>query len=257
MKHVGEYYLFVIAARLTVVVLFLLVPLRGAIAQLAPPERRSAPASTVLISSVFAAGTGGSPMTSANYRMLGTLGEAALPNNSTALSSTSYRLLPGFLAALPGGPRHAYLPLALRDYIRYFAGPCEVEPNDTYLTANGPLQSGASYCGHAIPEASDGYDRDYFSVYMLNPGTLTADLASYTSPGQLQLFYQVADKNHPPICVAAGGNYHIAYTGGAGWYYLLIATLGSRSSPYTLKVTYPSSAPIDCLPPSATTASPQ
>ncbi len=235
MKHASEYHPFVIAARLTVVVLFLLVPLRGAIAQLAPPERWSAPTSTVLISSVFAAGTGGRPMTSANYRMLGTMGEAALPNNSTTLSSASYRLLPGFLAALPGGPVHVYVPVLMCNYIRYFQGPNEVEENDTPAEANGPLQSNVYYHGYQDD------NKDYFSFYMFSTGSITVALTNTSGlRPQLLLYYQDDLKNsiqyapNPPFYLALSNRQ-------PGWYYIEVYTAGDFNSNhlYNLLVQYP------------------
>ncbi|MBN1920197.1 MAG: hypothetical protein JW892_03050, partial [Anaerolineae bacterium] len=132
-------------------------------------------------------------------------------------------------------PHHTFLPLVLRDYVRYFEGPWEVEPNNTYLQANGPLISSLDYRGYPNDE------RDYFSVYLRQPGSITIDLTGHTGQGlQLHLFYgppqvggSVRHDYEPP--------YQIIYNGQAGWYYIYIYTTGGYNSttPYTLRVTYP------------------
>src|SRR5690349_19183568 len=81
-----------------VVVLLMSAPLGSVVAQVASRQRPATAANTQLVSSVFAAGTGGSGMTSANYRMLGVLGQAGLPTNQTTLSSQNFQFQPGFLA---------------------------------------------------------------------------------------------------------------------------------------------------------------
>jgi len=53
------------------------------------------------VNGVLAAGVVTAALSSGAYRMIGTLGEVALPNNATTLSSDRYRVQPGFLAAEP------------------------------------------------------------------------------------------------------------------------------------------------------------
>jgi hypothetical protein len=128
---------------------------------------------------------------------------------------------------------NVYLPLTMRDYISYFEGPWEREPNNSYLEANGPLRSGRDYYGYP----NDA--KDYFSIYLRTSGKITIDLTNHTGTGvQLQLFYQtpgnvVGYDWAPP--------YHIEYTGPAGVYYIYIYTAGGYNTitPYTLRVTYP------------------
>jgi len=127
----------------------------------------------------------------------------------------------------------AYLPLTLRDYLQYFDGPWEAEPNNTYLQANGPLISGRDYRGYPDDE------RDYFSVYIRKPGPLTIDLTDHTGQAvQLQLFYQGIDNR---VAFDTAPPYTITYDGQPGWYYIYIYTGGGHNSttPYTLRVTYP------------------
>jgi hypothetical protein len=113
----------------------------------------------------------------------------------------------------------------------YFEGPWELEPNNSYLEANGPLRSSRQYYGYPNDQ------KDYFSVYLSGNGQITVDLTNHTGQGvQLLLFYQspnnrVGWSTTPP--------YHIEYTGLAGWYYIYIyAESGYNTiTPYTLRAT--------------------
>jgi hypothetical protein len=128
-----------------------------------------------------------------------------------------------------------YLPLALRDYVTYFAGPWEVEPNDSYLQANGPLMAGRTYSGYPNDR------KDYFSLYVRQPGEITVELAGHTGQGvQLQLFYQGID-NRVGFELVSSGQATIEHTGPAGWYYVYIFTESgyNSSTPYTLQASYP------------------
>jgi len=126
-----------------------------------------------------------------------------------------------------------YLPLVLRDYVAYFEGPWEVEPNNTYLQANGSLRSGQDYYGYSNDQ------KDYFSIYLRTGGQIVIDLSNHTGQGvQLQLFYQTAGN------LVAGdldAPYHIEYTGPAGLYYIYIYTAGNynSSTAFALRATYP------------------
>jgi len=129
--------------------------------------------------------------------------------------------------------KNLFLPLALRDFVAYFEGPFEVEPNDSYAQANGPLRTGRDYFGY--PDDA----KDYFSLSPFNAGTITITLSNYTGQGgQLQLFYQsvanrVAYDLDPP--------YQIVYNGAAGTYYVYLFTESGFNSatPYNLRVTLP------------------
>jgi hypothetical protein len=108
-----------------------------------------------------------------------------------------------------------------------------VEPNNSYLQANGPLRSGRDYYGYPNDE------KDYFSIYLRTGGTITIDLTNHTGQGvQLQLFYQSTNNR---VDYDLDAPYHITYTGPAGWYYIYIYTAGgyNTTTPYTLRVTYP------------------
>ena len=108
-----------------------------------------------------------------------------------------------------------------------------MEPNNTYLQANGSLRSGRDYYGYPNDQ------KDYFSIYLRTGGQIVIDLNNHTGQGvQLQLFYQTTGN------LVAGdldAPYHIEYTGPAGWYYIYIYTAGNynSSTAYTLRLTYP------------------
>ena len=130
-------------------------------------------------------------------------------------------------------PLRIFLPLTLRDFVSYFEGPWEQEPNNSYLEANGPLRSGQDYYGYPNDV------KDYFSIYLRTGGQITIDLTNHTGTGtQLQMFYQsVANR----VASDVEAPYHIDYNGQAGLYYIYINTAGSynTTTPYTLRVTYP------------------
>ncbi len=132
-------------------------------------------------------------------------------------------------------PYRVFLPALLKNVISYYTNEGETEPNNTYLQANGALESGRTYQGRHNDE------KDYYSVYLSDDDTpLNVDMGSPNDGTQIQLFYQVANADHrvgfdptPP--------YHIDYAGAAGWYYIYVYTnpayVGSQT--YTLTVTYP------------------
>jgi len=130
-------------------------------------------------------------------------------------------------------PCALYLPIVVKDYVSHFAGPWEVEPNNTWQQANGPLISGRAYYGY--PNDT----RDYFSIYTRRAGQITVSLTGHTGHGvQLQLFYQGINNRVDHDLEAP---YEITYSGPAGWYYILIYTESGHNehTPYTLRVTYP------------------
>ena len=126
-----------------------------------------------------------------------------------------------------------YLPVVLREYVPYYAGPCEREDNDSYQQVNGALYSGQDYYGY--PDDA----RDYFTIYLHTGGDISIDLTGHTGSGvQLHLYYQSVDNR---VKYVWSPPYHIEYTGPAGRYYVYIyAESGYNSTtPYTLRVTYP------------------
>jgi hypothetical protein len=118
--------------------------------------------------------------------------------------------------------------------VNYYTADEETEPNDTYLQANGALKSGQIYRG------AHNDERDYYSVYLSDAGTLDVDMGSPSDGTQTQLFYQIADVDHR-VGFDLAAPYHMAYAGSPGWYYIYVYTnpayVGTQT--YTLTVTYP------------------
>jgi len=148
----------------------------------------------------------------------------------------------GNLEALPSGSGdgacayqlyRVYLPLGLRNYVRMFAGPMELEPNDSYPEANGSIYSGQDYYGYPNDE------KDYFSFYMREGGDIDVKLTNHTGDAvQLQLFYQSTSNR---VAYDTSAPYHIQTSGTPGWYFVYIYTGGgyTQATPYTLRATYP------------------
>lgn len=155
--------------------------------------------------------------------------------DDSALGIVDYEPFLGASIIPPPAVATAWLPLFFNNYTNYFKGPWEVEDNDAYTQANGPLQSGVAYLGH--PDDA----KDYFSIYLSQPGQITIDRLPDSGVGsgvQVILFYQsIADVR----AVSQIPPYHIDYTGPAGWYYIYLYTASDYSSTavYTLTVTYP------------------
>lgn len=128
---------------------------------------------------------------------------------------------------------YSYLPSIMNNFVYYFEGPWEVEPNNDWLHANGSLRSGKNYYGY--PD-----EKDYFSFYMRKSGPIAVDLTNHTGQEvQLQLFYQdinnrVAFVPKPPFQIDLANQ-------PPGWYYIYIYSKSghNQQNRYTLKVTYP------------------
>ena len=70
---------------------------------------------------------------------------------------------------------YAYLPTTMHQYVSYFEGPQEMEPNNGLgvSKANGPIRSGQQYLGR-FPEQNDLFDIYYF--YLDHKGTVQLEL---------------------------------------------------------------------------------
>lgn len=130
-------------------------------------------------------------------------------------------------------PKDVFLPLAVSDYINYFPGTQEAEPNNSYQEANGPLVSGISYSGLFNDE------RDFFSIYVQTAGQINIKLSTaITTEVQLQLFYQSTDNR---VGFDPSTPYEIIHNGQPGWYYIFIYSGINYPTPptYNLTATYP------------------
>jgi hypothetical protein len=114
----------------------------------------------------------------------------------------------------------------------------EFEDNDTRQTANGQVFTGTTYYGQPLD------DKDYFKVYLENPGTLAINMPNPPTgwPGQLQLI----NANTLEVVawdVVPSNGLNITYASATGgWYYIYIATPpGSYTSQwyaFTVTITY-------------------
>jgi hypothetical protein len=130
--------------------------------------------------------------------------------------------------------RFIYLPFVTNQQNLYFEGPFELEPNNKYHLANGPIRSGRDYQGY--PDD----DSDYFSFTSSAAGDITVTLTGHTGTGlQLLLYYNSVDNQVVPADITPP--YVITYNGAPGLYYVRIYTAGGYNSTtkYTLRVTYP------------------
>ena len=131
---------------------------------------------------------------------------------------------------------HIYLPVIYQNYIPYFEGAFEQEPNNTSAQANGLLHSGKAYQGYPND------NNDYFSFRTSKTGLITLNVNGHTAQGvQVLLYYQAATienriiiDNEPP--------YQIDIPNASpGIYYLQIYAVSgfNNSTPYTLTATFP------------------
>lgn len=129
-------------------------------------------------------------------------------------------------------PYYNRLPLVMNNYTTYFEGPWESEPNNSTDEANGPIRSGQPYYGYPNDQ------KDYFSFYVRNPGTISMTLTNDTGQGvQLQLRY-----GDTFLTYSYAPPFHIEYAvDQPGWYYAFIFNESGWNSttPYTLTGAYP------------------
>lgn len=202
----------------------LLVVLVGMLA-LVPLVRASSSASYILMPDVQSAG--GQAANSVNYMLVSTLGQPTIGLSSSANHTACSGYWCQDTVIVPIRYR-LMLPLTQKNHVSYFEGTAEAEDNDVYTSANGPLRSGRDYSGRFDDE------KDYFSINLLEGGTITVDVAHTSANVQLQLFYQ--DVTHRVKADTAG--HHVTYSGAAGWYYIYLnAGTSPDGGAYTLRMT--------------------
>ncbi len=134
--------------------------------------------------------------------------------------------------------RYTYLPFVSFRTKTFFEGPFELEPNNKYTQANGPIRSGQDYQGY--PDDVN----DYFSFTTGTTGDIAINLSNHTGNGvQVILYYQSTAQRVDPVCQKPDGGTSCVITYPArpgGLYYLRIYTVSNfNTTPYTLRVTYP------------------
>jgi hypothetical protein len=87
---------------------------------------------------------------------------------------------------------YAYLPTILHQFVSYFEGPQEVEPNNGLgvSQANGPIRSGQPYFGR-FPTGNDQYDIFYF--YLAEKGNVQVELVAIPLGRDYNLYLFSAD----------------------------------------------------------------
>lgn len=113
-------------------------------------------------------------------------------------------------------------------------GGVEIEPNENYLQANGPLCAGMGYQG--LPGNND---RDYFYIELNAGGELTVNLANYAVAdyhGQLLLY----DEGQNLLVQVYLAPFHFAKLLPPGKYYLVVFTENGygSSTPYTFTAAF-------------------
>lgn len=153
------------------------------------------------------------------------------------------------VAAICTAPYRVLVPAVVKSF-----GPCEIEPNNTYPEANGPLNSGGSYCGYHHPaqitQPGDS-DKDYFMFTKAAGGTVSITVTSLQATGQVTLYGQdggtaIGFSGGPsPFVITCSGTANCTggsgSTNAAGTYYIRVVTPAgySPSTPYNLTVTFP------------------
>ena len=163
--------------------------------------------------------------------------QGTLNNSSTALENI-VRMPDGEHVVLVNYAKSLFLPSVSNNYISYFLGPEEVEPNNLYRDANGPLKSGITYRGR-FPDPSD--TDDYYFVVLLEPRRLEISLTNIGAGHNYDIILRHAslapvsggyigapgDRDEVITVNAPAGRYYIqifnrSRTGSAQWYNLRV-----------------------------------
>jgi hypothetical protein len=121
------------------------------------------------------------------------------------------------------GKTFVYLPAMFNNSCNGFNGPGEIDPNDTQLTANGPLCFDQNYSG-SPDDNSPGAQYDFFYINLPAGSGVKVTLTSFLADAQLILLENasgaVAGRDHSQI----SGNYQVIYDGsmGAGRYLIML-----------------------------------
>jgi hypothetical protein len=121
------------------------------------------------------------------------------------------------------GKTFVYLPEIFNNNCNGFNGPGEIEPNNTQLTANGPLCFGQNYSG-SPDDNRPGAEYDLFYIDLPAGSGVKVTLTGFLADAQLILLEDasgaVAGRDHSQ----ASGNYQVNYDGsmGAGRYLIML-----------------------------------
>ena len=175
---------------------------------------------------------GGGNSSGPTFGVRGTIGQP----DAGQLSGSTYGIYGGFWGPLAATtPSDQYLPFILNNVTFCYSGAQEIEPNNTRTEATGPLCDGQTYQG------APNDQKDYFTFVTKSVGNIVIDLTGHAGTGvQMQLFYQ-NETTPRAFDTNPGPDFHIAYNGPAGQYYIYIFTASGYPATllYNLIVNYP------------------
>lgn len=156
-------------------------------------------------------------------------------NQDSTASTQPYQLHLSNSSALI---KSAFLPMIGQDFLQYFVGPQEVEPNNRFSEANGPLVSNQVYNG--IFSAND--KNDLFYIYLPSPSSIEILLTNIGANEDYNLVLYDMDKEQIAFRGELGNsNEHITpLPVPRGKYYILVFNHSGTIStqPYQLRVAY-------------------
>lgn len=177
-------------------------------------------------------GRGGGQASGPHVNMVSTFGQPIAGNSE----GTGVSICNGFWCGEPlVTTYYIYLPATLRNYVDYFEGPWEAEPNDSAAQANGPIISGQTYNG-TMSSSNDA--NDYFSFSLSKPANVILDLTNIPSGCD----YDLTLRNESLDTVRHSGEIgnkdeHINTSLDAGIYYIQIHNTGQTGSNETYHLT--------------------
>jgi hypothetical protein len=175
-------------------------------------------------------GSGGNRLSSGNVVLQSTLGQPL----AYRASNGNLALCAGFWCAT-GGDYEVFLPVVMKQFCGGFAGPSELEDNDHWSRANGPICSGRIYSGTLTPG-----DYDWFSLEKPAGGRISIAETGQLEGSGLTLFYEGTPLQQVHHVGEAPYSYECTEKCSAGGrYYIRLVSGSAVAVPYTLQVTFP------------------
>jgi len=133
-----------------------------------------------------------------------------------------------------------FLPNILFKHVNYFDGPNEVEPNNVFGKANGPIRSGSTYFGNFNTTADQD---DLFYFILPENGNIQVELTKVPGGHNYDLYlYQISPTIKLVGYSAAFSNSNESISGSfaAGKYFVVVRKIsgGASSTMYHLQATY-------------------
>jgi hypothetical protein len=175
-------------------------------------------------------GSGGSRITSGGTVLQSTLGQPL----AYRAGSGGLEVCAGFWCGA-AGEYEVFLPVVMKQFCGGFAGPSELEDNDHWSRANGPLCSGRIYSGTLTPG-----DYDWFSLEKPAGGRISIAETGQLEGSGLTLFYEGTPLQQVHHVGEAPYSYECTEKCSAGGrYYIRLVSGSAVAVPYTLQVTFP------------------